>query len=202
MASPTVAGISALLLQQFRASYPGLPDPRGATLKAILAQTAVDIHTVGPDYPVGYGSVRAVTAVELIAAGGFAESEVGQGGVLSFVAEVQPGSAEFKVTLAWDDPAGTPNVDPVLVNDLDLRVIDPRGDRALSVDPGSRESRASGCPHAARRRQQHRAGHHRCPAPRRPPDRGRRLRRRRGRRSTVQYRRRAEAQWLRFGPES
>ena len=31
---------------------------------------------------------------------------------------------EIKVTLAWDDVPGTPNVDPVLVNDLDLRVID------------------------------------------------------------------------------
>ncbi|RLE19511.1 MAG: hypothetical protein DRJ50_12135, partial [Actinobacteria bacterium] len=40
---------------------------------------------------------------------------------------VDPLDPELKITLAWDDAPGTPNVDPVLVNDLDLRVIDSGG---------------------------------------------------------------------------
>ena len=38
------------------------------------------------------------------------------------------GQAELKVTLAWDDLAGTPDADtppPTLVNDLDLLLVGP-----------------------------------------------------------------------------
>lgn len=123
MASPTVAGIAALMLEQFRLSFPGEPDPRNATLKAILANTAVDIEEVGPDYKSGYGSVRGTAAIDLIADGRFVEAEVAQGETRSFIVIVDPADTELRVTLAWDDPPATPNVDPVLVNDLDLQVI-------------------------------------------------------------------------------
>jgi hypothetical protein len=36
-----------------------------------------------------------------------------------------PVTLSLKVTLAWDDVPGTPNVDPALVNDLDLHVYAP-----------------------------------------------------------------------------
>ncbi|MDX1387832.1 MAG: S8 family serine peptidase [Acidobacteriota bacterium] len=124
MASPTVAGVGALLLQQYRASFPGEPDFRNATLKAILANTAEDIVETGPDFQSGYGSVRGVPAADTIIEGRFLEAEVSQGEIYSFIVLVTSEDTELKVTLAWDDPAGTPNVNPVLVNDLDLRVID------------------------------------------------------------------------------
>jgi hypothetical protein len=38
-----------------------------------------------------------------------------------------PATSELKITLAWDDAPGTPNVGPALVNDLDLVVVDPSG---------------------------------------------------------------------------
>ena len=41
--------------------------------------------------------------------------------------QVNPGTPELRVTLAWDDAPGTPNVNPALVNDLDLRVTGPGG---------------------------------------------------------------------------
>jgi len=124
MASPTTCGISALLLQDFRANYPGEPDFRNSTLKAVFAQTAVDIQAPGPDYRSGYGSVRIVPAVELMRAGNFVESELVQGQTVQFLVLVGPSDTQLKVTLAWDDVPGTPAVNPVLVNDLDLRVLD------------------------------------------------------------------------------
>jgi len=127
MASPTTAGVAALILEQYRASFPFQPDIRNSTMKAILATTAVDLVETGPDYQTGYGSIRAVPAVDLVTDGRFVEAEVGQGDVYSFLLLVDPFDLELKVTLAWDDPSGTPNVDPVLVNDLDLRVIDSGG---------------------------------------------------------------------------
>lgn len=124
MASPTVCGISSLLLQDFRANYPGEPDFRNSTLKAVLAQTAVDIENPGPDFRTGYGSVRVVPAIELMRAGNFLESEVVGGQTVQFLVIVGPGNPQLKVTLAWDDVPGTPAVSPTLVNDLDLLVVD------------------------------------------------------------------------------
>ncbi len=124
MASPTVCGMSALILQDFRANYPGEPDFRNSTLKAVLAQTAVDIENPGPDYRTGYGSVRVVPAIELMRAGNFLEGEVEQGQVIQVLIVVDALDTQLKVTLAWDDVPGTPAVNPTLVNDLDLRVLD------------------------------------------------------------------------------
>jgi hypothetical protein len=119
-------GVAALLLEAYRDEYPGQPDFRNSLLRAVLAQTATDLGNAGPDYQTGYGSIRAPAAVDLIKAERFLEDEVEQGEV--FVFEMTVGtSSQLKVTLAWDDPPGTPLVSPALVNDLDLRVIGPGG---------------------------------------------------------------------------
>jgi len=126
MASPTTAGVAALLLQQYRETFPGRPDFRNSLLRAILAQTATDIGNPGPDYQTGYGSIRGRRAVEAIKAEKFAEDQVAQGDTYEFTVTVLLSlNSQVKVTLAWDDPAGTPLVDPALVNDLDLRIIGP-----------------------------------------------------------------------------
>ena len=127
MASPTVAGMSALLLQDFRAQFPDKPDFRNSTLKMLLAHNAVDLAPLGPDYKAGYGSVRIQPAVDFMRSENFLEQKVTQGEVYSALAVVSPGDPEIKITLAWDDVPGTPNVDPALVNDLDLVVYDPSG---------------------------------------------------------------------------
>ena len=125
MASPTVCGCSALLLQDYRAQFPGEPDFRNSTLKTLLAHTAVDLGNAGPDYQFGYGSIRIPAAVDFMRTENFFEAEVASGASYSVLVVVEPGDPELKVTLAWDDYPGTPNVNPVLVNDLDLRVYSP-----------------------------------------------------------------------------
>jgi hypothetical protein len=130
MASPTVCGLSALLIQDYRARFPG-PDMRNSTLKILLAQTAVDLGNAGPDYQFGYGSVRIVPAIDFMRSANFRESSVGQGGVVSYTVNVTAGTSQLKVMLAWDDPAGTPNVVPSLINDLDLRVFSPTSSQAF-----------------------------------------------------------------------
>ncbi len=124
MASPTAAGVSALLLEQYRKSFLGRPDFRNSLLRAVLAQTAVDLGNPGPDYQSGYGSIRAVPAANLIAEERFVEDTITQGQVYVFTLEA-PGGVDLKVTLAWDDPAASPAANPVLVNDLDLRIVGP-----------------------------------------------------------------------------
>lgn len=125
MASPTTCGVGALLLQQYRLNNPGEPDFRNSTLKSLLAHTAVDLGNVGPDYQSGYGSIRAVAAIDHLNTGYFFEDELVQGETVRVLVIVEPNDPLLKVTLAWDDAPGTPAVNPVLVNDLDLRVFSP-----------------------------------------------------------------------------
>ncbi|MFH1745972.1 MAG: S8 family serine peptidase, partial [Planctomycetota bacterium] len=125
MASPSVCGSSALLLQDYRAQFAGSPDPRNSTLKALLAHSAVDLGNTGPDYQYGYGSVRIKDAIDLMRTGAFVERSIGTGATYTVYAEVSPGDPELKVTLAWDDYPATPNAGVALVNDLDLRVFSP-----------------------------------------------------------------------------
>ena len=126
MASPTVTGIVALMLEDYRALYGG-PDPRNSTLKALLAHTAVDILDVGPDFRSGYGSVRATAAIDQLRSGSFAERSVSQNETLFFTVYVTPADTELEVTIAWDDVPSAPNVLGALVNDLDLHVFSPSG---------------------------------------------------------------------------
>jgi hypothetical protein len=144
MAAPTVCGLSALLLQDFRALYPGEPDPRNSTLKILLAHNAEDLGNIGPDYQYGYGSVRIQQTLDFMLTGNFLEDQVDEGGIFSVLVRVNPGDPVLKVTLAWDDVPGTPNIDPALVNDLDLRVFAPNSEQYYpwTLDPGNPNSPA------------------------------------------------------------
>lgn len=142
MAAPTVTGLCALLLQEYRMLRPSEGDPDNASLKAVLAHTAVDLGQPGPDYQFGYGSVRVVDSIDFLATGSLWESQLQQGESLLFTVVVPPGSPELRITLAWDDAPGTPNVVPALVNDLDLVVTGPGGAPAYPwtldpADPGA-----------------------------------------------------------------
>ncbi|MCH8253585.1 MAG: S8 family serine peptidase, partial [Planctomycetes bacterium] len=125
MASPTVCGLSALLLQDYKAQFPGEPLPRNSMLKALLAHAALDLGNPGPDYAFGYGSVRIKDSIDVMRAENFLEKEVAQGEVLSALVLVSEGDTEVRVTISWDDVAGTPNIQDALINDLDLRLISP-----------------------------------------------------------------------------
>ncbi len=144
MASPTVTGCLALLLEDFRAQYPAQNDPRNSTLKILLAHNAVDLGNTGPDYQYGFGSIRIVDTIDFMRGGEFEENSVSQGGTVTYQVVVPGGTSELKITMAWDDVAGTPNVNPNLVNDLDLVVMSPSSVRAYpwTLNPTSPSSSA------------------------------------------------------------
>ena len=126
MACPTVTGLSALIMQDWRNLYPGEPDLMNSTLKALLAHTAEDKFNPGPDCQYGYGSVRVVDAIDHVRAGNHAELVISQGDTIEMLIYVEQPST-VKATIAWDDVPGTPLVIPSLVNDIDLHLIDPNG---------------------------------------------------------------------------
>jgi hypothetical protein len=139
MACPTTTGISSLILEQYRVTFPDRDDLMNATLKALLANTAEDRGNTGPDYKYGYGSIRAVDAIDSVLAENVVESEVSQSGIYRGIIIVGAGETELKVTMAWDDAPAAPNVNTALVNDLDIRLIDSAGNVFLpwTLDPAN-----------------------------------------------------------------
>ncbi len=128
MAAPTVTGLVALMLQDYRSHFTSQPDPKGATVKALLTHTAQDIEATGPDYKSGFGSVRIKDAIDYMRSNNydnFLEHSIDQDESFNIWVRVQSGDTVMKATLAWDDYPATPNVELTLVNDLDLRVFDP-----------------------------------------------------------------------------
>jgi hypothetical protein len=141
MSSPVVTGIAVLLTEQWRKTFAGA-SPLPEQLKALLLAGADDLGNPGPDYTYGFGLVNAKTSVDFI------RNDAGTGSHirnLSFT-QGQAQSFEFplvvteaqnlRVLLNWADPPAVFLGDedlatPALVNDLDLKVIDPQGNTVL-----------------------------------------------------------------------
>lgn len=138
MSAPAVTGIAALLTEQWRRSFGGA-DPTPAQLKALLIAGAEDLGNPGPDYTFGFGLVNAKTSVDLILADERAGARIRNAtfneGVQDVVEVplVLEKQQTLRVVLNWPDPAipylGGDDVvaEEALVNDLDLRVIEPSG---------------------------------------------------------------------------
>ncbi len=153
MATPVASGIAVLLAQQFEKEYERLPYPD--ELKGLLIHTAMDDTRVGPDYRVGWGSLRAdwagqflsgvpvpdeVASPVITAKGHIVRAEVTAGAVWTLKANKSE-SVPIRVTLVWIDPPGIPLDggldDPrtLLVNDLDLSLLPPSGDESAARLP-------------------------------------------------------------------
>ena len=127
MAAPTVTGVGALILQDFKQLLPNLPLPRNSTLKILLAHNAVDLGNAGPDYRFGYGSVRAQASIDFLRHGDCTVDAIDHAQQRVYYVRVAPGASALKATLAWDDPPGAINTTPELVNDLDIVAVAPGG---------------------------------------------------------------------------
>ncbi len=132
MASPNAAGTLALLQQFYQSNHSKGP-MRSATLKALVIHTADEAGDyVGPDYRFGWGLLNAKRAAQRIQddlkQNVIDELVLNEGGTYTRDVYVA-GNEPLKVTIAWTDPPGTPVApaldppDPMLVNDLDLRIM-------------------------------------------------------------------------------
>ena len=134
MAAPAVTGIAALLTEQWRRTFDA--DPTPAQLKAVILAGTEDLGNTGPDYTFGFGLVNAKNSVDIIRADAGQNSRIrslmiGQGQTIE-TATILNESQDFRALLHWSDPAiaflgGDGVADKALVNDLDMRVVDPSG---------------------------------------------------------------------------
>ncbi len=133
MASPSIAGAVILLQEHYKNVKTNFM--KSATLKGLVCHTALDDpQTAGPDPYFGWGMLDAQAAAQTIT-----NSNIGQALILeselsasnpSFTMNFSVSNpANLKATICWTDPVGTVrsgilnDPTPVLVNDLDLRII-------------------------------------------------------------------------------
>ncbi len=130
MASPAVSGIAALIYQDYKNYYNMTPMP--STVKALLIHTAKDLNETGPDFTTGWGLVNATQAIDKLRQDNTSEviieANISNGQSVSYKIFVSNQSS-LKITLAWDDYAGTENAATELVNNLDLAVYNTSGSR-------------------------------------------------------------------------
>lgn len=137
MATPNAAGSAALIVQHYRDLFGGTRI-RASTLKGLILHTADDLGRPGPDYVFGWGLMNTARAIDLLAlhkqspeVGTLHETTLLTGTTNTYAFSWE-GQGVFKATLCWTDPAGDPvydldNRSSRLVNDLDVRIIDPAG---------------------------------------------------------------------------
>lgn len=134
MAAPVVAGVSALITEQWRRIFGG-GDPRPEYVRGLLIHGTDDLGNAGPDYTFGFGLVNAERSADTLAADAGTQKRirtgvVSTGDLWSVPIEVRAGEP-VRVTLAWSDPANIAYTTPALVNNLNVSLAGPNGRRIL-----------------------------------------------------------------------
>jgi len=152
MAAPSVAG-GLLLVQELAADLHDGEYLSSAMLKAIMIETARQADNVlGPDARYGWGLMAVDKMVELMLdanndGNSFYEESTLDGETTTYTRNIgSVNDDELKITIAWIDPKGDAqgfgDDSPVLVNDLDLRIVDTQGNTYYPwrLDPSSFEA--------------------------------------------------------------
>lgn len=155
LATPAVAGIAALMLENYARIHSvdlDIDPPLPSTVRAVLIQAADDLeHTVpdihdswdnpdthgpvlyhaGPDYATGFGRVNAAAAIRLVREDRLAEGAITDRAQSDEYCLGSSITGRLQATLAWDDEPGEDRYDlitePALINDLELRLTAPSG---------------------------------------------------------------------------
>ncbi|HVG11980.1 MAG TPA: S8 family serine peptidase, partial [Flavisolibacter sp.] len=98
MASPAVAGGSALLYQRYRQLSGGV-DPESALVKALICNGATDRGNKGPDYSYGFGWMNLQRSVDMLENARFFQGTSTNGSVTINNITVPPNTAQLKIML-------------------------------------------------------------------------------------------------------
>lgn len=129
-AAALVSGAAVLTQHAYASQHAGAL-PTAALVKAALLNSADDLGRPGPDFEAGFGQTDALGAVQTMLDNRFLLGTVGAGATRSFAVAVPAGTRQLKLTLVWADAEAAANAAQALVNDLDVELIGPGGQRWL-----------------------------------------------------------------------
>ena len=146
MASPAVAGASALLYERYR-QLNGGNNPKAALIKNLLCNTAEDLGNAGPDFTYGFGMLNARRAVAAMENNQYFVATLSNGNSNTHSINIPANTKRVKIMLYWADSAAAINAGNALVNDLDVTVLTPtsilRRPLILNTTPASVNSLAT-----------------------------------------------------------
>ncbi|RRO21874.1 S8 family serine peptidase [Flavobacteriaceae bacterium 14752] len=137
MSAPSVSGSIGLLHQHHNNMYNEFLT--AASMRGLVIHTAREAgNAPGPDYKFGWGLMDTAEAASIISNKNFTsiieENTINQNETYSITVNAVDSNTPLVATIAWTDPAGTPQdvsiVDdstPKLVNDLDIKITAPDG---------------------------------------------------------------------------
>ncbi|HEY0143815.1 MAG TPA: S8 family serine peptidase [Thermoanaerobaculia bacterium] len=140
MSAPSVTGIAAIVTEQWKRTFGASTTPGPMALKALLIAGARDLGNPGPDYTFGFGFVNAKASVDLIIADQAKGNRIRTGTLAQGQTYEMPlrvnAAQPLRVVLQWLDPeiaflGGDDLAEVALVNNLDVKVIDPSGATVL-----------------------------------------------------------------------
>ncbi len=148
-ASPGVAGLATLLMEQYREVYN--TEARADVVKAVMMNTAIPVRTFTDkvtrkrvdavnyiNYRTGFGQINPTAAVAALKEKRVKFGEkVAQDQTIVVNLEVPADQAELRFMLYWNDVPAVANAAKALINDLDIEVEDPNGVKYLpwTLDP-------------------------------------------------------------------
>jgi len=135
-AAALVSG-SAAFLQELYDSIHGAK-PTASLIKALLINGAEDVHHQGPDFKTGFGNLNLNRSAEQLVKAQFHEGTLSTNDSIIIDLPISNRGVELKLSLVWIDMAAEPNSTNALINDLDVRVIDPNGQTRLPLAPDAR----------------------------------------------------------------
>lgn len=127
-AAALTSGVVSLLQQAYK-SQTGLMPP-SALIRSILVNSAEDLGVAAPDFKYGFGKLNSFGAMEALLKNQFYSGAVRAGEEVNFPLQITE-KGEIKITLTWNDPPAEINRPRALINDLDLWIEDPHGNRIL-----------------------------------------------------------------------
>lgn len=131
-ASPSAAGCATLLYQVYKQENNG-NNPPSALIKAAMMNTATDIGTEGPDYIFGYGIIDVYRAHKLLKEKNYRVINIDNGSAQEIEINVTNSSPLLKVMLYYPESPSSPLSAKALINNADLKVIDPSGIEILPL---------------------------------------------------------------------
>jgi hypothetical protein len=135
MACPNASGSAALLTELYEKYFPVQKAMRASTLKGLIIHTVDDLGRPGPDYQNGWGLMNTKNAAYILKSVDEGDNIRLQEDKLNTSTDqsktyklYSDGTEAIRVTICWTDYPGTSTTandsrTPVLVNDLDLKVI-------------------------------------------------------------------------------
>lgn len=121
-AAAMVSGAVAVIQQVYKDSN-AQQLPPASLVKALLYNTADDIHRPGIDYKTGYGLLNSFDAVQSLQRKEYDGTTLLPNQQWTKTISIPADAARLKVTLSWTDSEATTNNNKALLNDLDLMVV-------------------------------------------------------------------------------